>query len=283
MKTYFYPASLYVNQDSGYTCRYNYSSTEDFQLHYHDYYEIFLMISGSAVHLVNGKRQNLQKNSLIFVRPEDTHTYLSEKNFSFINLTFTRETIELLFTYLSEGFPSGVLLNSPMPPAVLLQEKEKDVLLSKLDRLNTLQWQNKEQQKLRMRILLVDIFAKYFSGQTQQPSAIPAWLESLCAEMNHPKMFSAGIDKMIALSGRSREHVARSVKKYYHVTLSQFINGLRINYIANMLMNSDIPILDLCYDSGFQNVGWFYTVFKREYGISPAGFRARFQKGNRKN
>lgn len=283
MKTYFYPASLYVNQDSGYTCRYNYSSTEDFQLHYHDYYEIFLMISGSAVHLVNGKRQNLQKNSLFFVRPEDTHTYLSEKNFSFINLTFTRETIELLFTYLSEGFPSGVLLNSPMPPAVLLQEKEKDVLLSKLDRLNTLQWQNKEQQKLRMRILLVDIFAKYFSGQTQQPSAIPAWLESLCAEMNHPKMFSAGIDKMIALSGRSREHVARSVKKYYHVTLSQFTNGLRINYIANMLMNSDIPILDLCYDSGFQNVGWFYTVFKREYGISPAGFRARFQKGNGKN
>ena len=283
MKTYFYPASLYVNQDSGYTCRYNYSSTEDFQLHYHDYYEIFLMISGSAVHLVNGKRQSLQKNSLIFVRPEDTHTYLSEKNFSFINLTFTRETIELLFTYLSEGFPSGVLLNNPMPPAVLLQEKEKDVLLSKLDRLNTLQWQNKEQQKLRMRILLVDIFARYFSGQTQQPSAIPSWLESLCAEMNHPKMFSGGIDKMIALSGRSREHVARSVKKYYHVTLSQFINGLRINYIANMLMNSDIPILDLCYDSGFQNVGWFYTVFKREYGISPAGFRTRFQKGNGKN
>ena len=74
--------------------------------------------------------------------------------------------------------------------------------------------------------------------------------------------------------------MARSIKKYYHVTLSQFINGLRINYIANMLMNSDIPILDLCYESGFQNVGWFYTVFKREYGMSPAEFRAKFQQIN---
>lgn len=277
MKTYFYSASLYVNQDSGYTCRYNYSSTERFQLHYHDYYEIFLMISGNAVHLVNGRRQSLEKNSLIFVRPGDTHTYLSEKSFSFINLTFTRETIELLFQYLSEGFPSDVLLNSPMPPAVLLQEKEKDVLLSKLDRLNTLQWQNRGQQKLRMRILLVDIFTKYFSGQTEQTFSVPIWLENLCNEMNHPKMFSEGIEKMISLSGRSREHVARSMQKYYHMTLSQFINGLRLNYIANMLMNSDVPILDLCYDSGFQNVGWFYRVFKKEYGSSPAAFRAKFK------
>ena len=68
MKAKLYESSSYVNPEAGYTLRMNYSYTENFELHHHDYYEFFLTISGKAVHVVNGKTQKLPEHSLVFVR-----------------------------------------------------------------------------------------------------------------------------------------------------------------------------------------------------------------------
>ena len=78
---------------------------------------------------------------------------------------------------------------------------------------------------------------------------------------------------MVALSGKSREHVCRSVKKYYGQSLSEYINDRRLNFLANSLLTTNLPIIDLCYASGFENTAWAYTLFKRKYGTSPAKFR----------
>lgn len=51
--------------------------------------------------------------------------------------------------------------------------------------------------------------------------------------------------------------------------LSKYINGLRINYAANLLLNSNQSIAEVSYLCGFQNLGYFYRVFKQEYGIPP--------------
>lgn len=49
--------------------------TETFPLHTHDFYEIFLVAEGKAIHEVNGSSQLLSKGSLVYIRPSDTHYY----------------------------------------------------------------------------------------------------------------------------------------------------------------------------------------------------------------
>ena len=78
---------------------------------------------------------------------------------------------------------------------------------------------------------------------------------------------------MIQMSGKSHEHLSRMMKKHYGKTISEYINDLRLNYWANVLTNSDTPILDICFECGFQNVGWAYTLFKKKYGMSPLRYR----------
>ncbi len=78
---------------------------------------------------------------------------------------------------------------------------------------------------------------------------------------------------MVELSGKSREHLARSLKKYYGQSTTEFINDLRLNYAANMLLGSTMPIVDLCYECGFQNISWFYIVFRKKYGVTPRQYR----------
>lgn len=265
----------HVDLETGCLYRYIYSETEYFRMHFHDYYEIFLTVDAKIVHVVNGQRQTLPEGSLVFIRPSDVHTYEydRQRNYRFVNLTFTKETVEELFRYLGEGFPSKELLACPLPPVTTLNATERERVLNKMGELGAIGWQDKKKLQLQMRVLLMELFTRYFGTIPQEDSDIPFWLESLCEAMKKPKNFMAGTPRMLELCGKSREHLARSMKLYYGMTISEFINDLRINYVANMLQSSNAPILDLCYESGFQNAGWFYTLFKQKYGVSPKQFR----------
>ena len=276
MDAYFYPASVHVNEASGYTCRYNYSGSENFQLHYHDYYEIFLMISGEGTHYVNGEKVLLTDNSLIFIRPSDTHTYIKNHNkkFTFINLTFTEETFENLFSYIGNPDAKQKLISSKIPPQIFVKKLDKEKLISRFEALNTLDWDAPKKRESRMKLLLMDIFVKFFISAFENSDDTPPWLEALSEKMNNPAYFSEGVPKMLEISGYSREHLSRSVKKYLNITLSEFINSLRINWICNMLINTDAPITDLCFESGFSSLSYFYRVFKHTTGMTPLDFRA---------
>lgn len=278
MKAVLYTEKEYVNSETGYTCRYNYSNTENFQLHYHDYYEVFLSVSGQVLHFVNGRRHTLCEGSLMFIRPGDVHTYIRGRGepYSFINLTFARDTIESLFSYLSDSYNSEELLTAPMPPFTRLERGAKTRIIKKLEALNTMDWRDKKKLKLNMRILLVDIFTSCFAGAcTKEAVNAPEWLERLKGDLSSPEMFAEGAQVMARHCGKSREHIARSIKKYYGITASEFINGLRINYCANMLAGSDRPVLDICFESGFQNVSHFYSLFKKQYNMPPGEFRKK--------
>jgi len=78
---------------------------------------------------------------------------------------------------------------------------------------------------------------------------------------------------MVALSGKSREHLTRSMRKYIGMSPSEFINDLRLNYIANMLINSNHRILDIIFASGFNTVSHATLLFRKKYGMSMSEFR----------
>ena len=276
-----YPLLTAATQiDPGTECRYRYiyGANDIFYPHTHDYYEIFITLSGTVTHLVNGEVQKLPEGTLVFIRPHDVHGYLYENSESrstaYINLTFTVETAELLFQYLSDGFPSQKLLSCDLPPAVTLNPFEKERLFARISELNLVNWQDKNALKLRMRTILADIFVRFFYDlPNKSDDGLPRWLAELKTEMEQTENFVYGLDRMVELSRKSREHLARSMKKYCGMTTAEYINELRINYASNLLLHTNTPILEICYSCGFQSASYFYGVFKRKYGVSPNGFR----------
>ena len=254
------------------------SEEKRFAPHRHDYYEIFLTISGTITHWINGVTQKLPEGSFVFIRPDDVHGYIYDSKdsneSSFLNLTFTRDTMTQLFVYLSDTFHSKKLLECDMPPTVLLNKIEKENLLARISELNIVNWQDKNALKLRMRSILADIFVRFFYNIPDSvEKTTPAWLTSLLSEMESPENFVAGAERMSEISGKSREHIARSIKKYCGITTAEYINELRINYASNLLLRTNTPVLDICYLSGFESLSYFYKIFNQKYGVSPGTFR----------
>ncbi|MBQ6906989.1 MAG: AraC family ligand binding domain-containing protein, partial [Clostridia bacterium] len=220
-KPVLFTESKYVDKDSGCFMHFVDSRSENFVLHYHEYYEIFITTDDNIKHIVNNSEQILSDGSLVFIRPNDIHTFEKGNNsFHFINLTFDKETIKSLFAYLSIGFPSEELLNSKYPPTVKLTDEEKNLLVSQINSLNTFEWNDKNKLKLQMRIVIANIFSTYF-GKTRyikEENSYPKWLKKMCEEMINVENFSIGIEAMTRISQKSYEHISRCMRKYMHTT-----------------------------------------------------------------
>ncbi len=270
-----------IDKEAGCFYRYVYGKEDIFDPHWHDFYEIFITISGTVIHKINGKTQNLPEGSLVFIRPDDRHGYVYDtpqsKKTVYVNLAFTRETAQSLFEYLSDGFPYESLVSCNMPPTVQLANIEKQRLFSQISELNAVNWSDKKALKLRVRVILADIFARYFSKQPEENcDKMPLWLSEILETMKKPENFIAGAGRMTELCSRSREHLMRCMMKYCGFTVSEYINELRLNYAANMLLRTNSPILEICFSCGFQSSSYFYKAFNEKYRMSPSKFRTLF-------
>lgn len=267
----------HLDEETGFLLRQVYGETERFVYHTHEYYELFLTVSGTITHCINGVTQTLEPGCLVFIRPDDKHlfVYREEKNYAFINLALDSEITDRMFNYLNPAKDISEYLTSPLPPTVRLTTAEKQEFMKKIDDFNIVSKEDTTAKKLKIRSFILDVFINYFINRSEKTHSeqVPLWLEVTREKMKKPANFVAGIKRMVEISGKSQEHVSRSLKKYYNITLSEFVNDLRLNYAVNLITNTNLKITDICYESGFGNIASFYTLFQKSYGESPKKFR----------
>lgn len=71
----------------------------------------------------------------------------------------------------------------------------------------------------------------------------------------------------------SEKYVSRYFKEHFHITLSQYINHLRLEHARQLLQESTVPVTEVALQSGYQNVSYFIRCFKKMYGVSPLKYR----------
>lgn len=249
--------------------------------HSHDFFEIFLISSGRAVHIVNGARQYLSEGSLVFIRPQDIHFY--EKDYEWdcqlINIAFSKNNCEKLFDYLDNSYMSNILMSPKYPVYIELTQLVKYNLLSRFENLYTLSHSDKHMINLELKGFIIELISCFFGMLYKKPeNNLPLWLDTLITEMQQRENFTAGLPKMLELSSKTQEHICRELKRYLNKTPTELINENRLNYSKNLLQNTDTSISDICFDSGFENLSHFYHLFKKQFGTSPVSFRKKHQK-----
>lgn len=61
-------------------------------------------------------------------------------------------------------------------------------------------------------------------------------------------------------------------------TLSDYIIDIRLGYAARQLIDTTTSVVEICYNSGFNNVSNFNRIFKKRKGCSPTTFRENYHK-----
>jgi AraC family cel operon transcriptional repressor len=250
-------------------------------IHWHDFFEIFLITKGSLYHFINGKKEWLEAGFLCFIRPSDVHYYGNDRTqpCELLNLAFPQRTVEALFEYLGDGLEADDLLAAEMPSCKVISPYQIEILKDKIQEITFIPSAHKRHIKAEVRALLAEIFILCFSNRPETtPSSMPNWLEELADEMRNKDNFAQGLPRLYELSGKSPEHLTRMIKKHLGKTPTEWINEMRLQYAANLLSHTDEAIVTISLEAGFENLSHFYHRFKDSFHVTPAKFR----KENRK-
>ncbi|MBU3101954.1 MULTISPECIES: PocR ligand-binding domain-containing protein [Clostridium] len=91
--------------------------------------------------------------------------------------------------------------------------------------------------------------------------------------------YAISIDEMASMCNVSPSYFSKLFKKNIGDNFSNYINKVRIKKAKELLEASDIPIINLALDLGFEDCGYFIKVFKRIEGVTPAVYRNEYNIG----
>ncbi|GCD12151.1 PocR ligand-binding domain-containing protein [Clostridium tagluense] len=84
------------------------------------------------------------------------------------------------------------------------------------------------------------------------------------------------LDGMASLCNISPSYFSKLFKKSIEDNFSNYINKVRIKKAKELLEASDVPIINLALDLGFEDCGYFIKVFKKIEGVTPAVYRNEY-------
>ena len=252
--------------------------------HSHEFGELIFVLSGTIVHRVNGEKQPLEANSLVFVRPNDRHGFLpapGAPGCELLLLSFHLEFFVTISRYLEDDAFLHGYTESVLPSVFRLPESRMNELSLELLSLNA-QGVSPAVRKIRFKVLLADLFTHFFLPRLPAGVAdAPKWFENLCEKMRSPENFIPGLKRMQQLSGYTPEYLCKIFRRHLGRTPTEFINELRINYAARLLADSDESIAELAYHLNIQSLSRFYHLFHAQYGCTPAEYRRRAHAARR--
>jgi AraC-like DNA-binding protein len=88
--------------------------------------------------------------------------------------------------------------------------------------------------------------------------------------------FDSAID-LDVLAGEaclSRYHFHRLFRRIYQRTPHQYLTFKRIDRAQRMLASEDCTVVEVCMQVGFESIGSFSMLFKKEIGVAPGEYRA---------
>lgn len=78
--------------------------------------------------------------------------------------------------------------------------------------------------------------------------------------------------------GISQFTLSRLFSKTFHRNFNQYLNEVRLDYAQTMLLHTDKPITEICFDSGFESQRTFNRCFTGKYHVSPREYRKSIKK-----
>ena len=251
--------------------RVQYQPGQRCEVHDHDFAELFFIEAGQGVHRINGRTVELNVGDLVWIRPDDRHGFSTPRgqSFTMVNLAFATTTVDDLAQRYFNDAPWPAAGNA-MPASWQLDESALRQL-----RDGTAELSRPTQRQIDLDVFLLNVLRRV-DDQTarDETSPQPQWLRDAVAAFTEADDLTGGTSALVELAGKSPEHVSRTVRKCFDQTTSELVNTVRLDRAAHLLRMTGRPIIDVAYEAGFENLGYFYRRFGERFGTTPRKFRA---------
>ena len=237
------------------------------------------VLAGSVIWETDGQRFVVRENSYLVVNRGQPYTFT-------IDSVVPSTTQSVFFR---DGFVEEVHRTCTLSDAALL-DSPNDVATNALNfrqrlepepsgvlaALRTLRVTPSEEAFFRVAGILVREFARADEAIFRLPAARASTREELLrrvlkgrdcllSRMNE----TVSIADAAAAACMSPYHFLRTFRMAFRATPHQFLTTQRLTRARMLLREGNRSVTEVCFDSGFQSLGSFSSLFRRRFGVSP--------------
>jgi AraC-like DNA-binding protein len=259
----------------------------DAPYHFHSEYELTCILKGSGKRFVGNHMEDFETGDLVLLGPNLPHCWkldpekdqteasaiVIQFDTSFLGDDFFNKTEMRNIKNLFQKSASGISFNSCTKISVnqylmTLSEEENSfkLLIGLLDTLHRLASSNN--------YVLLDqsgTIAKRSIAEQERINPVFAYLVE-----NFRQQVS--LDVAAGIANMTPNAFCKYFKKITRKTFMETIIGYRLNYAIQQLIQTDKPISDIAFESGFGDVSHFYKMFKLKMHLSPLNYRKKFMR-----
>lgn len=270
-----------------------YAATKDFDInvaefnktfsmqrqHYHDTYEIYLVLDGEKNLFLDDKKYLLKKGSLFVVEPFVLHMTTSTDI-----VYFKRYIMNVSSDVLSPMLTKSELeyLLKKLPTCVLdLNEYTLRLALNYFEEIHRYKNIKNSLSNKLMRMTIAH-FVDFVSREEKKQAAItlknptkkseaPVMKALLYINMNYTKNIS--LDFISEYTNMSKSNFCLAFKKAVGDTFVNYLNTLRTSQVHKLLLTTSLNLTEIAAQTGFSSVDYLTRTFKKIHGISPSQMR----------
>lgn len=253
-----------------------------FQFHLVEFYIILFIEAGEGYHTIDFTKHSYQQGTILTIRKDQIHHFHQNNTAKGLLLLFTEEFLLSYFSHL-ESLRTIQLFNEILSSPKIQLSKEELIEISELiQRINHEYYKIHDKYSLaiirsELHILISKLFR--IKSNTNTISSNTKYLNEFIEFQNlieknatkHSKVKDYA--KMLGVSSKTLNNITRSI---VHKSAKEFIDDICTKQIKRLLINTELSIKEVAYQSGFEESSNFYKYFKRQTQVTPEQFRSNF-------
>ncbi len=237
--------------------------------------------SGSAVITLPDSSQQLNESDIFFIAPNVKYQ-LSEYSgvvIDVITLNFANPSA-VTQDYMPQSIIRALINGNCTPFAkVTTDDSVYAQMLEKISDIKAAETEKYEFFQLMVYSDMYWIFFTLFSGKyikiidVENKSKKYRALVRVTNYIDEHYAEGVSLDEVASQTGISRYYVSHLFKELMSTTFVGYVNELRLNRAAMLLVTTDKPIIEIASISGFNNLSNFNRAFKMHFGKTPSAYR----------
>ena len=241
-----------------------------FPLHWHEYYEVEIFLTGHATEYVNDKIIEKRKGSFSILSPSACHAVELDGDALLINIRMRerffngseeiRKKIEL---------PGGIMYGELLP-----KDFEKIIFICQMIR------ENFEETNLLSeanRHLVFYTLQKLVENavDTGHKKSTEKQMSDILFYINHNFTKKITVESTAREFGFAGNYFGKMFFSRIGVSFKDYVNNVRLNYGYSLVIENEQTIEEIASACGFGERTYFATKFRQQFGMTPTECRER--------
>lgn len=250
---------------------------KDVQLHHHDFFEVYFLISGDVTYTIESRQYQLLPGDILLISPQELHQICVRPEMSSYERYVLWIDPKLLQQFSTEDTDLALHLDRSAPRrSNLLHTRPEQA--SHLQRLLDQLWEESDsgqygadvmqQSLLRQFLVLINRLAaghqELLEAVTHSSQAVSDVVDYINLHYSQP----LSLEQLAAQVYVSKYHLSHEFNRLVGTSVYRYIQKKRLLIARQLLAQGKRPnqVFDAC---GFTDYAGFYRAFRNEYGISP--------------